>query len=346
MKINKYNRREFIQKGAIGSVALGLSNVLMPFISNAATQNVVKVGIIGLDTSHSTAFTKMLNAENADPLFAGFKVVAAYPKGSEKIEASASRIDGYTKEVQKYGVEIVSSIKELLKKIDVILLESNDGTIRLEQTLQVIKARKPIFIDKPVAASLKDVITIYEEARKYKVPVFSSSSLRYFENVNDLSINKTGKITGADTYSPALLEPSHPDFFWYGIHGIEMLYAVLGTGCKSVSRKHTKDTDIVMGIWDDDKIGTFRGTRSGKKGYGGVVFGEKTITNIISPKNGYKNLLIEIVKFFKTGISPVSEEETIEIYAFMAAADESKRLNGAPVDIKEIIIKAKKEIKH
>lgn len=339
---NQYNRREFIRKGSIGGAALGLSGILTPFLSKAAEPNLIKVGIIGLDTSHSTAFTKMLNAPNADPAFYGCKVAAAYPKGSEKIESSVSRVEGYIKEVEKYGVEIVNSIKELLKKVDVVLLESNDGNVRLNQALQVIRAKKPVFMDKPVAASLKDVIALYEEARKYKVPVFSSSSLRYFDNVNELSANKIGRVTGADTYSPALLEPSHPDFFWYGIHGVEMLYTVLGKGCNTVSRVHTKDTDIVTGIWGDGNVGTFRGLRTGKKGYGGTVFGEKGITTIIPPKASYKNLLVEIVKFFKTGISPVSEEETLEIYAFMEAADESKRLNGAVVSIKDIISKAKK----
>lgn len=343
---NQYNRREFIRKGSIGGAVLGLSGIWKPLTSAAMESGAptVKVGLIGLDTSHSTAFVKMLNAADADPMFAGFKVTAAYPKGSEKIESSVSRIAGYTKEVQGYGVEIVASVKDLLKQVDVVLLESNDGNVRLAQALEVIRAKKPVFIDKPVAASLKDVIMIYEEAKKYNVPVYSSSSLRYFDNTNELTNDKIGKIVGADTYSPALLEPSHPDFFWYGIHGIEMLYAILGKGCESVSRVHTTDTDIVTGIWKGGKVGTFRGTRSGKKGYGGTVFGESKITNVVPPKNGYRNLLIEIIKFFKTGVSPVSAEETIEIYTFMAAADESKKQNGATVRLQEVINKAKKQI--
>src|SRR5690606_11658191 len=135
-------------KSAIAGAGFGLAGILNPLGVKAATKAAqLRIGVIGLDTSHSTAFTKMLNAESADPIFGGFKVVAAYPKGSEKIEASAVRIPGYIEEVKKYGVEIVSSIKELLKKVDFILLESNDGTIRLEQALQVIKAGKPMFID-------------------------------------------------------------------------------------------------------------------------------------------------------------------------------------------------------
>ncbi|WP_017260067.1 Gfo/Idh/MocA family protein [Pedobacter arcticus] len=302
----------------------------------------IRVGIIGLDISYGVSFAKMLNSD--DPLFSGLRVVAAYPKGSEKIPLSVSRIDGYTKEIQQYGVQIVKSIKQLLRKVDAVIIVSNDGTIRLSQALEVIRAKKPLFMGKPAAASLKDVIKIYKEAKKHKVPVFSSSSMRYFENAKHISTEKSGKVLGAETYSPAILEPTHPDFFWYGIHGIEMLYTVLGTGCKSVYRTHTQDTDLVTGVWSDGRIGVFRGIRSGKKGHGGNAFCEKDIVSLISSKEANKHLLIEITKFLKTKQPPISADETIEIYAFMQAADESKRLNGKPVTIEEVIIKAKIEI--
>lgn len=127
-----------------------------------------RVGIIGLDTSHSVAFTKELNNPNAGDKYSGYKIVAAYPKGSEKIESSTKRIPGYMEEVKKQGVKISGSIKDLLKEVDVVLLETNDGHPRLEQAKEVLKAGKPMFIDKPVAASLRDVMAIYEEAKKKK----------------------------------------------------------------------------------------------------------------------------------------------------------------------------------
>jgi predicted dehydrogenase len=104
------------------------------------------------------------------------------------------------------GVEIVGSIEDLLKKVDFVLLETNDGRPHLEQALLVVKAGKPMFIDKPVAGSLKDVIAIYETAKKYKVPIFSSSSLRYMESVQDVVKGKIGNVLGADTFSPATIE--------------------------------------------------------------------------------------------------------------------------------------------
>lgn len=334
------HRRDFLKTTALAGLGLGLSNSIFSQ-TNAKNQKPVRVGIIGLDTSHCEAFTKVLNDPNAGPDYAGFKVTAAYPYGSRDIESSASRIPQYTEDIKKYGVKITSSIEELLKETDVVLLETNDGRLHKEQALQVIKARKKLFIDKPISASLKDAIAIFDAAKKNNVPVFSSSSLRFSQDVQDIASGKTvGKVLGADTFSPCAIEKTHPDLFWYGIHGVETLFTVLGKGCKQVIRAHQDDTDVVTGIWKDGRIGTFRGMRSGKYDYGGIAFGENGNINF-SAHGGYEPLLKEIVKFFKTGIAPVDPQDTLEICAFMEAADESKRKDGCPVSIDEIFNKAK-----
>jgi len=223
-----------------------------------------------------------------------------------------------------------------------VLLETNDGTIHLEQALKVIKAGKPLFIDKPVAATFADTVAIFDAAKKNNVPLFSSSSLRFTPAVQESAKgNLVGKVTGAHTYTPCHLEKSHADFYWYGIHGVETLYTIMGTGCRQVVRTSEQDTDVVVGTWSDGRIGTFRGLRSGKEDYGAVVFGEKGIEKI-SAYAGYEPLVKEIVQFFRTGKSPVPAEETIELYAFMEAADESKRQGGKPVTLDSILNKKKK----
>jgi predicted dehydrogenase len=240
------------------------------------------------------------------------------------------------------GVTIVNSVAELLKEVDVVLLETNDGRPHLEQALQVFKAGKPVFIDKPVAASFSDVHAIFEAAKKYQVPLFSSSSLRYGKNVQEIRQGGTiGKVLEADAYSPAHLEETHPDLYWYGIHGVELLFTVMGPGCKSVTRTHTADSDVVVGVWNDGRVGTFRGGRSGKIGYGGTAFGENGNAQI-GPYDGYKPLLVQIIEFFRTGKSPVDPQETLEIYAFMEAADESKRNGGKPILLDMVFSNVKK----
>ena len=237
----------------------------------------------------------------------------------------------------------MSSIEDLLTKVDVVLLETNDGRRHREQALTVFKAGKRMFIDKPMSASLADTMAIFEASRRYGVPVFSSSSLRYITGARRLVAARLAD-TGADAYSPApIREKTHPDLFWYGIHGVETLFTVMGTGCRSVVRVFTDQTDIVVGRWNDNRIGTFRGIRSGKSNYGGTVFGETGI-EVLGVYAGYDPLLKEIVAFFSSGIPPVKEEETIEVFAFMDAADESKRNGGASIELETVLRRARSEI--
>jgi predicted dehydrogenase len=298
-----------------------------------------RLGIIGLDTSHAPAFTRLINDPDAPPERRGCRVVAAYPQGSKTIESSIRRVAGYTEELEKMGVEIVPSIAALLERVDGVLLESNDGHPHLEQIRPVLEAGKPVYVDKPLAGSLADAVTLIREAQAAGVPIFSSSSLRYTPGAQKARQGGLGRVIGCDAYSPCSLEPTHPDFFWYGIHGVELLFTVMGTGCEEVVRMHTEGTDLAVGRWSDGRIATFRGIREGKSSYGGTVFGQEGIEPL-GPSGGYEPLVQEIVKFFRTGQSPVNLEETLEIYAFMEAADESKRQGGRPVTLREVLHKA------
>ena len=340
-----HDRRSFLRSAAGFGAAIGIGsrlNAAPEYFGYSLPLSVEpgrRVGIIGLDTSHATAFTQALNGPKAGAEYAGYRVVAAYPQGSLDIASSVERIPGYTEQVRKLGVEIVGSVAELLQRVDVVLLETNDGRRHLEQALQVFEAGKPVFIDKPVAASLKDAVAIYAAAEKRKVPVFSSSSLSYTPNVQEAVAGKAGKILGVDAWSPMKIEKTHPDLFWYGIHGVETLFTLMGTGCRSVSRVHTEEAEVVTGIWADGRIGSFRGLLKGKQDYGGTVFGEKGILTV-GPHVGYEPLLRQIITFFQTGKPPVPAAETLEIFAFMEAADESKRKGGKPVELEKMLRKA------
>jgi hypothetical protein len=309
----------------------------------------IRIGMIGLDTSHAVAFTQILNKpEDKDKeAVAGCHVVVAYPKGSKDIASSVERVPEYTIKVRDLGVEIVDSIEDLVAKCDAVLLETNDGRPHLEQVLPVLKAAKPVFIDKPIAGSLSDAVSIFDAARQYKAPVFSSSSLRYTVGAQAIRGGKIGDVKGCDAYSPCALESTHPDLFWYGIHGVESLFTVMGTGCESVTRVSTPAIDLAAGVWNGGRVGTFRGIRApegGQAGYGGTAFGTKNIEQI-GTYGGYAPLVFEIVKFFRTGKAPVAEEETLEIYAFMEAADESKRQGGKPVTLESVLSKAREAAK-
>jgi predicted dehydrogenase len=297
----------------------------------------LRIGLIGLDTSHVVAFTSRLNNPEDKNHVPGARVVAAFKGGSPDIESSASRVEGFTKTlVENYGVTIYDSIEELCRHVDAVMLESVDGRPHLEQARPVFKARKPLFIDKPLAGSLKDAIAIYKLAKEFGVPCFSTSSLRYYPGLVELKAANFGELKGAFSTGPCSLEPHHPDLYWYGIHATEALYTIMGTGCETVVRTTTPDTDLVTGVWKGGKVGTVRGIRNAAAPYRVTVFGSKAVLDQ-KPGGDYTPMLREIIRFFQTGVSPVPLEETIEIMAFMEAADESKRRGGCAVKVAEVL---------
>lgn len=300
----------------------------------------LKVGLIGLDTSHVIAFTQLLNDTNRKDHVAGAKVVGGFKGGSPDIESSWSRVDGYTQQLQKdFGVKIYDTIEQLCANVDAILLTSVDGRPHLEQAKPVFAAKKPMFIDKPIGGSLKDAVEIYKLSKKTGVPVFSSSSYRYYDSLVELKKQDVGKINSVISYGPSFLEKTHPDLYWYGVHPTEALYTMLGQGCETVSRTHTENTDVVTGTWKGGVVGTLHGIRGGNTPHKVIVFGRKAVAEQKGSGN-YAPLIREVVKFFQTGQAPIPLEETIELFAFMEAADESKRQGGKPVALADVLQKA------
>jgi predicted dehydrogenase len=270
---------------------------------------------------------------------AGVRIVAAFPGGSD-IAASRDRRAKFTDAIKAMNIELVDSIPALLDKVDVVLLESVDGRQHLEQLRPVFKAGKPVFIDKPLAASLADALAIADLAERSKTPWFTSSALRFSPHTQAARTDpRIGEIIGCSAWSPCHLEPTHADLYWYGVHGVETLYTIMGTGCETVSRTHTDGADIAVGVWKGGRVGTFRGIREGKEDYGAIVFGKKGIGEA-GHFEGYRPLVVEIVKFFKTRQTPVDPKETIEMMVFMEAADESQRQGGKPVKLADVLAKA------
>jgi hypothetical protein len=304
----------------------------------------IKVGMIGLDTSHVILFTKLLNDPRATGDSAGVKVVAAYPGGSDDLPISHDRVKGFTERLRGMGVEIVDSIEQLLPKVDAIMLESVDGRRHLEQAKPVFRSGKPIFVDKPAAASLADVIEIFRLAKQHNVPCFSCSSNRFASAVQAVQNgqSKIGQMRGCDVYGVSQDIPHHPDLYFYDVHGIEMLYTMMGRGCASVTRVQTPYAEHITGVWKDGRLGTYRGIRAnaGASGFGAMVFGTKAIQQV-GVGDEDEQFARALIKFFKTGKPPVSAADTIEIFAFMDAAAESKRLGGTPVSIADVLEKAR-----
>jgi hypothetical protein len=295
--------------------------------------------MIGLDTSHVEAFTNIFNNAKPPDGLAKFRVVAAFKGGSPDMpKESFDRVPGYTKTLtEKFGVKIYDTIEELCRNVDGIMLESVDGRPHLAQAKPVIKAGLPLFIDKPMAGSLHDVIEIFRLAEEANVPCWSGSSLRFDSNVIEMKKKIKGKkVREIIAWGPCHHEKHHPDLFWYGVHGVEMLYTLMGTGCRTVVRK--PGTDIVTGTWADGRTGVFDPTR---KDYGMEVVTEEGTLKSGIKGDFYRKQMGEVARFFETRKAPVDSKTTIELFAFMEAADECNRQEGKPVKTTDVTAKAK-----
>ena len=319
------------------------SAVLAAFAAAAMVASAeIKVGIIGLDTSHAITFAKIINVEKT-PEVEGMRIVAAYQWGSKDIFSSTNRYPKYIAQIKEMGVKIVPTIDELIESSDVVFLETNDGREHLWQAEKVFKAGKPVFIDKPLAHNLKDALAIYELGRKYNAKYFSSSCLRYGQVVQDARNGKYGRISTVALTSPDPLEEqgTHNYYSWYGIHGFEPFVAVMGTGAKRVSTFRNDGGDVINVEYADGRLAQLHLFRKGWV-YSGYIMPEKPADPknpaILSDGNpGYKPLLTDILKFVRTGVPPFPPEETLEIFKLMEAAEISAKRDGMPVTLDEAV---------
>lgn len=301
------------------------------------TVKLMNIGMIGLDTSHVVSFCKILNDPQSPYHIPNARVTCAYPGGSADFPLSISRVEGFTNQLKdEFGILIVDSPEAVAEKSDAILLESVDGRVHLEQFRKIAPYRKPVFIDKPFAVETADAVEIVKLADAHGIPLLTSSALRYAEGLKEaVADTHKGGIIGADTYGPMDIEPTQKGYFWYGIHSVEMLFTILGSGCKRVSAAASEDHELITGYWQDGRIGTVRGNRKGNNTFGALIHRDKGsdfVDVYANPKPYYASMLEQIITMFQTGQPPIEISESLQIIRFIEAANES-RVTGAVVSL-------------
>ncbi|WZO99016.1 Gfo/Idh/MocA family oxidoreductase [Isosphaeraceae bacterium EP7] len=296
----------------------------------------IRLGMIDFDTSHVVEFTKRINHIDIaeDQWVEGAKVVAGVPGVSLIMP---ERVPGYTAAMKKYGIEILDDPAQLFGKIDAVMIEANDGSVHRERAMPFIERGIPVFVDKPFACSVDDARTMLRAAMEKHVPLMSCSSLRYAAGLADARAGKgpAGDLLGAFTYGPAPLHPRNPGLFHYGIHPVELLFTLMGTGCTKVNCTFTEGAEVATGVWSDGRVAGIRGIRAGKQDYGFTMFGAKgVVTQGIDTKYGYRDMLKAVITMFETKESPIDPRETLEIVAFIEAAKASADAGGASIPLK------------
>jgi predicted dehydrogenase len=336
---------------------LALSLALLP--ARAENPKPVRIGVLGLDNYQAVAYTQLFNDPKASGNLAGLRVVAAFPApASEDIAESRESLPRWKEQIVKLDVKLVDSVEELLRNCDAVMIMSLDGRTHRAQAEAVLKAGKRLYIGRPLAASLEDAAAILRLAEQTKTPCWTSSQHRFSPGFIGMRNHpEVGRVLGCDVYGGCPTEPHHAELYWHALHGIETLYTIMGPGCETVRCTSTPFAEAITGVWSDGRVGTYRGIKKGALKYSATVFGDKGVSVAgiyghgvpvkgVVPVNdkymGYEGIAIEMAKFFKGAPPPVSAAETLEIFAFMEAAHESKRQKGAPVAVADILKKVRK----
>jgi len=297
---------------------------------------ILKAGMVGLDTSHCQAFLNVLH-DPANPFHVpGVRVAGVYPGGSQQFSLSRERVGKFSAEIEeRYQLPVYASIPELVKDVDVLFLSSVDGRQHPEQFAQMA-AGKPVFIDKPFAVSAADAAAMLALAEASGTPLMSCSALRYAAGISELAALR-GEILACEAHGPTPLLADYPGYFWYGIHAAEMLFLLMGRGCQSVRVLAGEQLDVIQGAWRDGRSGLVLGSR-----YEGYEFGCLAHTKAgarlgiaQSTPPYYAFLLKEVVRFFQSGQPPIDPRETLEIIAFLDAANRSRDAGGIEVRLGE-----------
>jgi predicted dehydrogenase len=295
----------------------------------------LRIGMIGLDTSHVTAFTQLLNDPKDPAHVKGGRVVCAFPGGSPDFELSIGRVGKFTDELRdKHGVKILDAPEAVAENCDLLFIEAVDGRTHRKYMEQTARYKKPTFVDKPVAVTSADTEAIFRIAEEHGIPLMSSSSLRYSDSFVAALEPRKGKLVAIDVYGPMQEQPTQPGLFWYGIHTVEMIVAAMGVGAKEVRATTNKDCDLVTVEYADGRIAALRGMRTGGSGFGAVLHAEDGAAwvNAYQTKEPpYASMLKAIMRSLPHGKSDIPKEETIEVVDIIEAANESRKSRGQVV---------------
>jgi len=298
----------------------------------------LRLGIVDFDSSHSIEFTRRFNhvGVDSDQFVDGARVEVGWP-GTSKM--APERIAGFTEQIAECGVELVKAAEDLLGRIDAVLILSLCGDAHLQRVRPFLEAGIPAFVDKPFACSLADARDMVHLAQKNGTVLFHASALRYADEIEQFQHHRAeyGSLYGVVSYGPAKRSELNPGLFHYGVHPTSILFALMGSGCQSVTSAHTEGAEVVTGCWQDGRLATLRGNRQGSTAYGFVAFCENgVVSRPVSSRYAYRNLCAKIVESFQNGRSDVDNNTSLEMVKFVLASLKSEANNGEPVPLESV----------
>jgi predicted dehydrogenase len=308
----------------------------------------MRIGIIGIDSSHTPVFTNRVNTLNKEGK-TPCKVTAfwdpgrhewAHPDGPEQSKKDVAK---WREDTIKDGANQVGSIDELLKNVDGVMVLNISGHRHLELAVPALAKGLPTYVDKPLTCSIDQAKALLNISRQYKARCYSASSLRFITEIPKLDKEKLGKIVAIDAYGNGEVQDLMPGLWHYGCHTIEMVDAIFkwsgqGAGVKRISAIEFPDRHLFDMDYHDGRYVRCRMERKGSWSFGATVHGEKGVQQfVVDFAPVYTRLVEGMVKFFEGKEAPVDLRDIVETVGVMQAGNESIRLGGDWVDVPTVV---------
>lgn len=291
-------------------------------------------GLIGLDSPHAPAFTRLCNGDGETPaVVPGGRVVSAWPgEIAHDFPLSRDRLGQFTEDVRSLGVPVEDTLEQVAERSDALLVLAVDARRHADYFLRCTPFGKPVYVDTRFALSVTEARVMLGEAGKRGALPLAGSPKRFSDDF--LEVVQGGRAGGIDVSGPMPMQPTQPGMFWYGIHLVDLVVAAMGTGCVAVRAFGGEPDELIVATWDDGRTATIRGRPQWTPRTRGVVHrgAESTSFTIQATELMLTGLLTAVVESCRSGTPMVEPAEIEHVIAITAAANQSRRERG-PVSV-------------
>lgn len=294
----------------------------------------IRIGAIGVDTSHLPEFSRRLKEMHDAGTFDG-RVTAMLDVGDHGWP-DADQVSEWISTAADLGVERVGSMDDLLNNVDAVMVLAIDGNRHLELATPSLERGLPTYIDKPLTCDVEQAKQILKLSREKDARCYSASSLRFATELESIP-DDLGGMVAIDAFGPGELNDTMPGLYHYGVHTIEMVDAIWGPGVARVSAVEMADRHLVDLEYRDGRYARLRLDRKAAYDFGATIQGDaKTHQFRVDFGPVYTRLVAGMAGFFEGKPAPAELRDIVENVAVMAAGNESIKRDGAWIDVPEI----------
>ena len=262
----------------------------------------ITVGFIDyyLDEWHANNYPKLIEEVSGGR----YDVRYAYGKIDSPLGGMTNR-----EWAEKYGIELLDSIEEVVEKSDRLIVLSPDNPEMHEELCELpLKSGKLVYVDKTFATDRAAAERIFAHARANNTKCYSSSALRFSSELKDIDKKSIYKIysEGPGTYE------------LYSIHPMESIVCLMESRAKHVMFTGECGHPSMIIRFEDGRYAQMYQTKCSP--FRITVENQENESNTVTIESDYFHMFIEeLVEFFDTGAVPVPPEQTIDIMAIIEA---------------------------